>query len=257
MADFTGRRIVVTGAASGIGASLCQLLKARGAETIGLDISEPSGLKVDLSNPDSIDAAVARIDGPVHGLANVAGLPGTHEIDAIMAVNLLGLRRLTDALSPRIESGGAIVCVSSVTADRCEWTEARLANFVSLGWDDALQVARAGVADGKEAYELSKRALDVLMLRFCADHAARGIRVNCASPGPVETPILGDFETSIGADRIAAAASVTGRHAKPEEIAEAVAFLLSDAARWVNGVVLKVDGGLHGLRAAQSISEAA
>lgn len=69
------------------------------------------------------------------------------------------------------------------------------------------------------------------------------------SPGPVETPILADFRSSMGADRIAAAEALTGRHGRPEEIAQAIFFLLSPRASWVNGVDLKVDGGFHALRA--------
>ena len=67
---------------------------------------------------------------------------------------------------------------------------------------------------------------------------------------PVETPLLADFEKSIGEDRIAAAKELTGRHGEPEDIAAVAAFLLSDAAGWVNGTEIRVDGGYQAFRAA-------
>jgi len=73
-----------------------------------------------------------------------------------------------------------------------------------------------------------------------------GLRINAVLPGPVETPILVDFEKSMGKDTLHGVKELLGRHATPEDIAEAVVFLASDAARWINGHPLVVDGGITG-----------
>jgi len=251
---FEGQRIAVTGAASGIGAALVAQLAAGGAEVIGLD-RRPSRasrhIELDLAEPASIDAAVAALPTALDGFASVAGLPGTHAPAAILRVNFLGPRRLTRGLRERLRHGAAVVCVSSVTAHRCDWTPAALQAVTAAADDEALE--RAGVGDGAAAYELSKRLLNHWAAVNLPDLAALGLRLNLVSPGPVQTPILGAFEESMGKSRIDAAAALAGRHGEPAELAAVIAFLLSPAASWVNGVDLKVDGGFHALRAANAL----
>ena len=237
--------VVVTGAASGIGAALLPML----VNTLSLDRNPiPGGIACDLADPQAIDAAAAAITLPLTGIAHIAGLPGTCDASTIIAVNTLAAIRLTEALLPNRATGASIVAVSSVTALRCDWSEGALDRLIDASHGDALAL----VADlpGIRAYEVSKAALNRWAQRLAARLHPRGIRVTTVSPGPVETPILKDFEASIGADRIAAAAALTGRHATPVEIASVVAFLLSDAARWVNGTDVRVDGGYHAMRAA-------
>jgi NAD(P)-dependent dehydrogenase (short-subunit alcohol dehydrogenase family) len=76
--------------------------------------------------------------------------------------------------------------------------------------------------------------------------AHNGFRINAVLPGPVETPILADFEDTMGKDTLDGLKALLGRHATPEDIADAVVFLASDASRWVNGHALVVDGGATG-----------
>jgi NAD(P)-dependent dehydrogenase (short-subunit alcohol dehydrogenase family) len=76
--------------------------------------------------------------------------------------------------------------------------------------------------------------------------AERGLRMNAVSPGPVETPILGDFEQTMGKDNLEGVRDLIGRHATPADIAPAVLFLASGESSWINGVNLGADGGIGG-----------
>jgi NAD(P)-dependent dehydrogenase (short-subunit alcohol dehydrogenase family) len=232
-------KVLVTGAASGIGAALMTEL---GAAAIGLDRHDAE-IVCDLTDPQAIAAVAGRIDGALDGIAHVAGLPGTADATAIFAVNVFAPDLLTKALLPRLRHGAGIVAVSSIAALRCEWAVSELDALIDGG--------RADIADlsGPQAYEISKATLNRWVVRQSAALKGRGIRVNGVSPGPVETPILADFRETMGEDRIAAAAALAGRHGRPEEIASALAFLLGPDAGWINGTDLRVDGGFHAARA--------
>ncbi len=237
------RRFLVTGSASGIGAALTARLRAGGDTVIGLDRAGAE-VNCDLADAAAIAEAAVIIAGPLDGIAHVAGLPGTADPAAIMAVNCDAPRLLTETLASRLAPGASIVAVASVTAARCPLNDHDKDEWLALE-----PAARPALADGRTAYEYSK----ALLIRWVAHSAAalqqQGVRVNAVSPGPVETPILAHFEASIGADRIAAAAALTGRHAQPDEIAAVVQFLLGPDAGWINGADIKADGGYHALRA--------
>lgn len=240
---------VITGSSSGIGNALYHLMSASGQDVIGIDRQIGPGCDIvcDLADPGSVIDAAGRISAPISGIAHVAGVPGTAAVPTVLAVNLLAPRQLTALLADRLVDDGSVVAVSSVTAARCTLDDA--AKDWLLGLDDRQMQAELTSLAGKSAYETSKALVNRWILHQAASHAARRIRFNSVSPGPVETPILDDFRTSIGTDRIAAAEALTGRHGRPEEIAEAVAFLLSPRASWINGTDLRTDGGFHALRA--------
>jgi len=247
---FAGGRFVVTGAASGIGRATAELLIERGARVVALDRRDPgldrtTYVPVDLADPASIDSAVAAIDGPLHGLANVAGVPGSLDGETVMRVNLLGLRHLTEALLPRLEAGGSIVNVAS-----CAGTGWRanldilLELMAARGFDTGLAWVRAHPMPGPDAYNFSKEA--VIVYGQIASMLARpfDVRVNTVNPGAVETPILTEFYATMDnavLDRLKDQAG--GRDGRPSEIAAAICFLLSDEASWINGTELNVDGG--------------
>lgn len=236
------RRFLVTGSASGIGAALTARLRAGGDTVIGLDRAGAE-VNCDLADAAAIAAAAVIIAGPLDGIAHVAGLPGTADPATIMAVNCDAPRLLTEALASRLAPGASIVAIASVTAARCPLDEA-----TKDCWLSRPAAHRPALTDGKTAYEYSKALLIRWVQQAAAALRPQGVRVNAVSPGPVDTPILADFEASIGADRIAAAAALTGRHARPDEIAAVVQFLLGADAGWVNGTDIKVDGGYHALR---------
>ncbi|HYF25239.1 MAG TPA: SDR family oxidoreductase [Baekduia sp.] len=239
--------VLITGAASGIGRATAQALRAAGLPVVTTDLRDGDH-PCDLSDPSAVDVLAAALPERLGGVAHVAGLPGTHPPQRVVAVNLLAPRRLTAALLPRVAPGGAVVCVASVAQFRSTVGAERVQELLAATDEEVLAwLAQAGL-DGVQAYDFSKQALVALARRQAREAMAAGVRVLSVSPGPVETPILGDFRQSMGEDRMDAAAAVVGRHGRPEEVAAVIAFLLSEQARWVNAVDLLVDGGLLGTR---------
>ncbi|GAB46756.1 putative oxidoreductase [Gordonia terrae NBRC 100016] len=94
------------------------------------------------------------------------------------------------------------------------------------------------------AYSLSKEAVTIYTLHRALYYAKRGLRINAVLPGPVQTPILGDFEATMGKSLLDSVKSLFGRHATPQEVADVVIFLVSPNANWVNGQAIAVDRGI-------------
>lgn len=251
MTDFDGRRYVVTGAASGIGHAVAEHLLSAGADVYSLDRNDPKAavtqhIPVDLSDVAAIDAAVAALDGSFDGLLNVAGIPGTAPADLVFAVNFLAVRHLTEAMFDKLKPGGSIVIVSSTAG--FGWPN-RLAAITDLMSTDSFSDGRDWFAAHPQegnAYNFAKEATTVYTLAMGLAVREMGFRINAVLPGPVETPILVDFEESMGKDTLDGVKQLLGRHATPQDIADAIVFLASDEAGWINGHPLVVDGGITG-----------
>lgn len=251
MPDLHGKRYVVTGAASGIGRATAEMLLARGAEVYCMDRNPPTAavtrhIEVDLANPRSIDAAVEQLEGQFDGLMNIAGIPGTAPADLVLAVNSLAVRHLTESFFERLVPGGSVTIVSSTAGFR--WPE-RLDAIRDLLATDTFEEGASWFKENPQpgnAYNFSKEVTTVYAMSMGLALGEMGFRINAVLPGPVETPILADFEETMGKDTLDGLKDLLGRHATPDDVANAVLFLASDAARWINGHALVVDGGITG-----------
>jgi NAD(P)-dependent dehydrogenase (short-subunit alcohol dehydrogenase family) len=239
-----GRVALITGAARGIGLAIAQWFDARDWRVVLLDIDQQQlqrtfaqwphrdralALHADVSSPQEVTDAVRKVDaafGRIDALVNNAGVAvfkpilqtSFDEWRRVMATNLDGAFLCTQAVAPLMlmRGGGSVVHIASISGLRAS----------------TLRVA----------YGTSKAALLHLMRQQAAELGAQGIRVNAIAPGPVETAMAEQVHTP----EIRAgyrAAIPLGRYGTPQEIAEAVGFLCSDAAAYVNGQVLAVDGG--------------
>lgn len=234
-----GRRILVTGGASGIGLATARLCRSEGAAVAVLDLAAapsdaPHSLRGDVADPDAVARLVeeaARRLGGIDGIVNAAGavvhrsLAATTDEDwrYLLAVNLTGPMNVVRAALPhlRASSGAAIVNVAS---------GAGLRPLPELG-----------------AYGATKAGLIMLGKVLAMELAADGIRVNTVCPGAVDTPLLG-LSWQGSDDPEAVRSAIAGRYAlkrigRPEEQAEAIVFLLSGQAAYVTGSTLAVDGG--------------
>jgi NAD(P)-dependent dehydrogenase (short-subunit alcohol dehydrogenase family) len=244
--NYSGKHALVFGGTSGIGLAAAQLLAQRGAAVtvVGPESKRPESLRdapviewlhADVSNADEVEAAVrtALQRQPLDWLVYSVGIQryGTvvetsiEEWDRVQSVNARGAFLASHFAMPHLPRGGAIVHVSSVQSLSCQ----------------------AGVA----AYAASKGTLDALTRSMALDHAAAGIRVNAVLPGTVDTPMVRAsavlFSGGKSADAVVAEwgrLHPLGRVAQPREIAQAIAFLLSDEASFITGTTLTVDGGL-------------
>lgn len=249
--NFQGKTIVITGSSSGIGAETARLLRLQGARVIGVDRNDPmitldGFVKADLSEQSTIDAAVNQLPERIDALCNIAGVPGTAPVDLVSRVNYLGLRHLCQRVLDRMPAGGSIVNISSILG--AEWPQ-RLDLHKALGETPSFEAGLAFLAKKpvpqETCYQYFKEALIVWTITQSQKwFMERGVRMNCVAPGPVFTPILGDFVSMLGADRVQKDAHRMKRPALADEVAPVIAFLCSDAARWVSGINLPVDGGL-------------
>ena len=248
-----GKTIVITGASSGIGARTAELCTQLGADIIGVDRRKPAAalagfIEGDLSSAAGVAAIAGQLPQRIDALCNVAGLSGAPGAAPTVAVNFYGLRALSEAAASHIRPGGAVVSVASIAGYGWRANLNRAKSMVAVdGFPDvAALLAQHDVADA-EGYPLSKELL-LLWTQLAAHQPQfkdRGIRIVSVSPGPVETPILGQFRQVFGNQRVDSDIEAVGRAGTPSDIAPVIAFLCSDGARWINGTNIAADGGLE------------
>ena len=249
MFRYDGQRVVITGASSGMGAATAHLLTDAGAEVHALDVREVTvpGVKAyetDVGDPASVDAALDTIGAPIHKLFNVAGVPQTHPAPRVFAVNFLGLRYLTEQVLPRMPAGGAVASVASLAGMGWQAHLATITEVLDLpGFDAGVTWAAEHLDAQGDPYFFSKECVIVYTFRLAARLARDpGIRVNCVSPGPVDSPMMVDFRAAVSSATIDWTASqANGRLGRPEEMAPPLVFLNSDEASYVSGHNLLAD----------------
>jgi 3-oxoacyl-[acyl-carrier protein] reductase len=217
---LTGKRIVVTGAARGIGAALAAELRARGAAAITADVAAGADMTCDVSDADQVSAMFAEVGG-VDGLVNCAALlvsrKAYHDIDLdewdrMFAVNVRGSFLCARAAAVAMgDRGGSIVNVASETA--------------------------VTGSHGFVHYVASKGAVIAMTRALANELGSRGIRVNCVAPGFTPTPgsaVLGSYDPS---------RTPLGRVMRPDDLLGTFCYLLSDDSAFVSGQTLLVNGG--------------
>jgi len=247
---YQGRTVVVSGAATGMGAATAKTLVELGAEVHALDVKAieapvKQAIAVDLRDAASIDAAVGKLPARIDRLFNCAGLPGApfSNLDTTL-VNFVGLRHLTEAVLPRIPSGGAVASITSVAG--MGWQK-NLDNVKALAATPDFASAKAWLQaneDKNNGYLFSKQCIIWYTKTRAVELVARQIRMNCLSPAPTDTPMLPSFHKQVSREFIDQHfLAPIGRNATPEEMADPLILLNSDASRFVSGVNLMVDWG--------------
>lgn len=256
---YAGKRVVVTGCGSGIGAATARLLAEAGAHVHGMDLRRPdlplaAFSETDLRDRTAIDRAAEAIAGPVDALFNCAGLPPMAPPLEVMCVNFIGMRHLTEALVERMPAGGAIVTVGSNGGAGWRSRLPELLDFIgAAGFDDAVRWCETHAAPQEGAYNFAKEAVVAWTMARSAQTIARGIRLNCTSPGSVQTPMLEAIEQVVSAERVDLVSQPIGRRSRPEEQARVLLMLNSAQASYINGVDLPVDGGFVARRTAMGV----
>ena len=239
------QRVLVIGGGGGIGAAVARMVVAGGGQVflagreeaklaaVGGELRMPYGA-VEAADPDAVDAcadaAVAALGG-LEGIVNCAGslllkpahLTTTSEWQATLAANLSSAFGCVRAAGRLLKAaGGSVVLVSSAAAR------------VGLANHEAIAAAKAGVIG--------------LVLSAAATYAKQKIRFNAVAPGLVRTPLTKGLVASELAEKASVGMHPLGRLGEPEDVAQAIHFLLDPAQGWITGQVLGVDGGLADLR---------
>jgi NAD(P)-dependent dehydrogenase (short-subunit alcohol dehydrogenase family) len=267
--DYKGKKCVVTGAASGMGKSVVELLNKHGAEVYALDlkaVEDPVTKKiaVNLADKASIDAAVAELPDGIDSVFHVAGLPGQiyggkpFSDNDVITVNYIGARHILEKTYPKLKDGASVVVVSSIAAFNWANKFPLYKEFVDIAdWDaqvrylkgkEGLEEWYTAPVQTNRAYAFSKEALCIYVVIRSWDLAARKIRLNASLPGATKTPMHDDFRRIVGgAPGSSMPVSPIGEESFPEQQASVMLALNSDMANYVSGQCLSVDFAMSNL----------
>jgi len=249
MLDFSGKRVVMCGCHSGIGAEVTRLLLEHGAEVVGLDIAPTTQpvaefVEVDLGREASIEAAIQQVDGPLDAVIVTVAIPHivNEGIDCLM-VNFAGVRRLVEGLVPKVRRGGAIAITSSGGGAGYTAHMPELLDLVEhhQGFEDVRAWGEARLDLVDTGYFFSKECINVYVMwrgyQLLRDH---GIRLNCIAPGAIDTEAMNNWAIETG-DPIKA---TIGTNPKPVEPAWVLLFLATPEASLINGQIIWTEQGM-------------
>ncbi len=274
---YQGKRVVVNGAASGMGEATAKLLTEMGAEVHALDIKQVTVpvkryIQTDLKQKQSIDDAVKQIPNDIHAIFCCAGVsnPPFSKMDVAL-VNFVAHRYLTESLLPKIHDNGAIAFISSQGGVAWRNRLDIIKKFLATKGFDGMRAwleANEAINDG---YDFSKQCVCTYVKTSVAELAKRGIRINCTMPGPTNTGMTAGFRDDgvVPKDapkydektkaQIEAVMDMirplNGRNASAEEQAEPLIFLNSNMARHISGVAFCVDFGRMALAEAALVPD--
>ena len=246
---YDGKRCLVVGGATGMGAAAAQTVADLGAEVIVLDYAPveypvKESIQVDLRDRAAVDDALAQVGGPVHAVFNAAGVAdGT---PGLMKINFIAHRHIVDSLiaSGALGRGGAVCMISSAAGLGWEAEAETIGDFLTNDtFESAVEWIEREDNVFRDNYMYSKQVMLTYVARASVPLIQKGIRINAICPGATDTPLAranADMWLGFGEDWRQA----TGLgHGTPEEMGDTMAFLNSDAARGINGVNVIIDGG--------------
>jgi NAD(P)-dependent dehydrogenase (short-subunit alcohol dehydrogenase family) len=256
---YEGKRVIVTGAASGIGEATARLVHELGAEVHALDVNPMKVpirfVETDLRDAGSIDRAVQEVGGPIDALFNCAGMGSASPAFDILLCNFCGTRHLIDQVVPLMPAESAIATVSSTAG--VDWRDAvsTLRPLVATtSFEDAKRWCELHHPEIDFPYGFSKRAITLATVLMAPTLVTQRLRINTVSPGATVSGLWDRFVARTDPDVVEAALGVAGRASAPDEQALPLLFLNSPAASYINGVDLVVDGGNHAAKLARVIA---
>lgn len=244
---YDGKRVLVVGGATGMGAAAAQTAAGAGAEVIVMDVADVSYpvdqfIKVDLRDKASVDAAADQVDGPVAAVFSCAGVAdGT---PGIMLINFIAQRHLIGRLldDNKLGSGSAIAFISSVAGLGWQAHLDRALEFLATpDWETAAKWIESH--DDTDNYMFSKQAINAFVAHEAYELLKRGVRVNAILPGPTDTPLAqanADLWLTFGQEY---RGSLGLGPMTPEQMGNTLVFLCSEAASGIAGVTVLVDAG--------------
>jgi NAD(P)-dependent dehydrogenase (short-subunit alcohol dehydrogenase family) len=247
--SYAGKRALVVGCYSGMGAATAEIVQSLGGEVHGVDYKAPdsdlaSFTECDLRDEGQIDTMLTSVGTGWDAVFYCAGLPQTHPPLDVMKVNFVAMRKVVDELVAGMGSGSAVAIISSNAGLQFMNHMAEITELIDTpDFDAAMAWCGARPELIAEGYTFSKESIIVYTMRRAIEVVGRGIRVNCISPGPTATPMMPDFEAAAGKAVVDAFLGPMERRAQPEEMGWPLAFLNSDGASFITGLNLVVDAG--------------
>lgn len=243
---YDGKRVLVVGGATGMGAAAAKGVAELGAQVIVMDVAAidyacAQSIQVDLRDKTSVEAAISQIAAPIHSIFSCAGVAEGH---GLMLINFIAQRHLIDRLleQDKLGRGGSIAMISSAGGMGWKAQLPQTLDFLACAdWESAAEWI--GSHPGTDNYLFSKQVMNTYVARESPRLLQRGIRLNTVLPGPTDTPLaranadtwltFGEpFRKEVGVETLT-----------PEQIGDSLIFLCSEAASGISGATIIIDHG--------------